>query len=476
MEPSTVRGIVTKSWLRFNWVVLLTAFLLGGGCGANVTSTDGGATELAAKPDAPTGVTATAGNQQVTLSWTAVSGATKYTIYYGTSTGVTPANGIGLTDITSTSYVQGGLTNGTTYYYVITATNSSGEGDPSSEVSATPTAGSGSGGSSSDTTAPSVSSLKTAGGTTIEATGTTGISVSTAYTLTFSEAMDTTTVSTSNVTLSCNSTSQTITVAAAADSDSISNNEFTITPSSNRPQGRSCTTTAGTGVKDSAGNALASAKTFTYTTRCATNDDFSNGDTLSSCYTAVQSSLETATITGGALSITVAQNLSTGTPGTGQRKTFASSNLTVTVRIPTFSGLSDNGDGCSLSIIIGTDDSVNNGGAEVGISSGGANNLFARGRNYGGGQPQTTQIGTGTTQAALAGVLVIRLTKVGSTFTPAYSTDNGATFTNLTDITSAVGSTYRLLLGALTSQGTATDTNCQFDDLTVTGGSATGQD
>ena len=43
-------------------------------------------------------------------------------------------------DAISTSYVQAALVNGTTYYYIVTAVNSVGEGAPSSQVSATPAA------------------------------------------------------------------------------------------------------------------------------------------------------------------------------------------------------------------------------------------------------------------------------------------------------------------------------------------------
>ena len=92
-------------------------------------------------PSAPTNLTATPGNAQVSLSWTASSGATSYNIYRGTSSGnesTTVATGV-----TSTSYTNTGLTNGTMYYYRITATNSSGTSGYSNEATATPTAGSG---------------------------------------------------------------------------------------------------------------------------------------------------------------------------------------------------------------------------------------------------------------------------------------------------------------------------------------------
>jgi fibronectin type 3 domain-containing protein len=85
----------------------------------------------------PTGVTVTPGNGRTTIAWTAVSGATSYNIYWSTTTGVTPANGTRITGATN-PYTQTGLTNGTTYYYVVTAVNSVGEAAASIQVSAIP--------------------------------------------------------------------------------------------------------------------------------------------------------------------------------------------------------------------------------------------------------------------------------------------------------------------------------------------------
>ncbi len=89
-------------------------------------------------PAAPANLTATAGNAQVTLSWDAVTGATEYRIYSAAT-----ANGdltLIVTDpaITAETYVDTGLTNGTTYRYVVRAVNSNGESANSDEVSATP--------------------------------------------------------------------------------------------------------------------------------------------------------------------------------------------------------------------------------------------------------------------------------------------------------------------------------------------------
>ena len=85
-------------------------------------------------PATPTGLTATPGSGQVTLSWNASAGATSYTVYRGTSSG---GETLLQSGITATTYTNTGLTNGTTYYYEITAVNSS-ESSKSSEVSATP--------------------------------------------------------------------------------------------------------------------------------------------------------------------------------------------------------------------------------------------------------------------------------------------------------------------------------------------------
>ncbi len=88
---------------------------------------------------APSGVTATAGNAQIELQWNAVTGATSYNIYQGTGAGgegTAPAQ----TGITATSVTITGLSNGTPYFFTVTAEDSTGEGVHSSEVSATPTA------------------------------------------------------------------------------------------------------------------------------------------------------------------------------------------------------------------------------------------------------------------------------------------------------------------------------------------------
>ncbi len=93
-------------------------------------------------PSVPTNLTAnSATSSQLTLSWTASTGATSYTLKRSTSPGGSPTPYANVaTGITGTSYVNSGLTNGTTYYYVVVAVNGSGTSGNSNEASATPVA------------------------------------------------------------------------------------------------------------------------------------------------------------------------------------------------------------------------------------------------------------------------------------------------------------------------------------------------
>ena len=99
-------------------------------------TTDAALAAAPAVPAAPTGVMATGGTNQVTVSWSAVSGASSYNLYWSTTSGVTPATGTKIEGVTSPA-VQTGLSASTTYYYIVTAVNSAGESATSSQAAAT---------------------------------------------------------------------------------------------------------------------------------------------------------------------------------------------------------------------------------------------------------------------------------------------------------------------------------------------------
>ncbi|MCX6872983.1 MAG: DUF2341 domain-containing protein [Verrucomicrobia bacterium] len=87
-------------------------------------------------PPTPTGLGATPGASQVALTWTAAAGATGYNIKRSTTSGG-PYAVIGTTTGTA-SYTDSTATNGTTYYYVVSASNTAGESSDSNQAGATP--------------------------------------------------------------------------------------------------------------------------------------------------------------------------------------------------------------------------------------------------------------------------------------------------------------------------------------------------
>ncbi len=88
-------------------------------------------------PVVPTDVVASADNAQVSLRWAGVAGATSYQVKRSTISGgpytlLAPASGA--------SFLDGGLTNGVTYYYVVAAVGPAGTSANSAQVSASPVA------------------------------------------------------------------------------------------------------------------------------------------------------------------------------------------------------------------------------------------------------------------------------------------------------------------------------------------------
>ena len=91
-------------------------------------------------PVAPASLTAAAGNEQVSLSWSAsASGTTPITYALERSTtSATSGFSIVIEGLAATSYTDKSLTNGLTYYYRVTAHNEVGSSEPSPVASATP--------------------------------------------------------------------------------------------------------------------------------------------------------------------------------------------------------------------------------------------------------------------------------------------------------------------------------------------------
>jgi hypothetical protein len=86
-------------------------------------------------PPAPTDLTATGGNAQVSLAWSAAQGANTYDVHRSTVSGG-PYNTIA-TGITATNHLDTTVTNGT-YFYVVSGQNGAGDGPDSNQASATP--------------------------------------------------------------------------------------------------------------------------------------------------------------------------------------------------------------------------------------------------------------------------------------------------------------------------------------------------
>ncbi|MEO5915966.1 MAG: malectin domain-containing carbohydrate-binding protein [Luteolibacter sp.] len=101
--------------------------------GESANSNEAG-TATTTQPAAPVALTATPGSGQIGLAWSASGGATGYQVKRSIVSGgpyttiATPA---------TTSYMDTGLANGVTCYYVVSATNATGESASSNEANAT---------------------------------------------------------------------------------------------------------------------------------------------------------------------------------------------------------------------------------------------------------------------------------------------------------------------------------------------------
>ena len=97
-----------------------------------------------ALPSDPMNLTGVAKNGQVALSWTASTGATGYNVYRGTvfdGEATTP-----IATVTSPSYTDTGVTNGTLYVYQVAAINGVGMSGDTNQIAMTPMASGGTSG------------------------------------------------------------------------------------------------------------------------------------------------------------------------------------------------------------------------------------------------------------------------------------------------------------------------------------------
>ncbi|WP_281883148.1 fibronectin type III domain-containing protein [Paenibacillus sp. YYML68] len=89
-------------------------------------------------PSAPSNLTATADQQKVDLAWTESPNALAYNVKRSTTAGG-PYTVIA-SNVTGTTYSDTAVSNGTTYYYVVSAVNADGESGNSNEAEAAPLA------------------------------------------------------------------------------------------------------------------------------------------------------------------------------------------------------------------------------------------------------------------------------------------------------------------------------------------------
>jgi hypothetical protein len=135
-----LRALRSSSWLKLSLFAMLLACNACSNPGSNSSSNGGGnsaPTAAATAPVAPLNLTAAGGHQQISLAWTGSTGANSYDVKRAATNGgpyTTVASPAG------TSYTDTTVTNGTTYYYVVTAVNATGESGNSNQAAATATA------------------------------------------------------------------------------------------------------------------------------------------------------------------------------------------------------------------------------------------------------------------------------------------------------------------------------------------------
>lgn len=134
-SPSGLRSLVHTGLAT---VLVLGLCVAAIGCSSS-GSNDEDESEEPTAPAAPSGLEATSGNAEVGLEWSSVSEADSYNVYRDTSS-TSGASGSPLEKgVSSATYTDQAVDNGTTYYYRVTAVGSDDlESDASGEEEVTP--------------------------------------------------------------------------------------------------------------------------------------------------------------------------------------------------------------------------------------------------------------------------------------------------------------------------------------------------
>ncbi len=137
-SPNKVTGLEAGPYHHENLTLGTTYYYVVTGWGAEgesgISSEAHARIELPPPPAAPTGVRVSNDGSTNVISWTAVSGALSYNVYWGTASGSTSNK---VPDVAGPSYSHADLSPNTTYYYVVTAVNAGGESSKSPQVGTT---------------------------------------------------------------------------------------------------------------------------------------------------------------------------------------------------------------------------------------------------------------------------------------------------------------------------------------------------